>query len=438
MAKKDSASAVAPSAPKSTEKIEEERLAYLGGTPDSIDTENLSGEDRGDLADPALIEAAAKKKEEDEAAAAAEKEVADAEAVAKKEVDDKEAEDKKEAVAKAAADKKEAVDKAAADKKEKDDAKAKDEGKDKEGTKDDVAGKDGDTDDEKAAKEAADKEADAAAAKKVADAEAAKTGDQQKPSGIPKSRFDQVNERRRIAEEELARRDAAVVAAKDAEDNKYDFDKAEDEYIEFMLDGKKEEAKAKRTEIRTAEKAEWKSEAITESTTTVAEQQSIADVADLTDQAQDLYPVFDQTHADFNPEITAKTLAFYQGYRVTKPEGVKNDSDAMVMAIADTIQLYDLDTIYHPEEGKGEQTEEEKAAAEKAAKDAEETKKLDPKKDIEKKLKDAEQQGTPVIKGGEGSQERGAAVPNIDDMSDEEFDALPAATLARMRGDDAG
>ncbi len=435
MAKKDSATAPAPSAPKSTEKIEAERLAYLGGTPDAIDTEDLAGEDRGDLADPALIEAAAKKKEEDEAAAAAEKEVADAEAVAKKEADDKAADDKKDAIAKAAADKKEKD-----DAKSKDDNGGKDKGADKEGAEDDAAGKDAEADKEAADKEEADKEADAAAKAKDADAEAGKKGDSQEPHGIPKSRFDQVNERRRTAEEELARRDAAIEAAKDAEDNKFDFEKAEDEYIEFMLDGKKEEAKAKRAEIRSAERAEWKAEAVSESTLTVAEHQSAADVTDLTEQAQELYPVFDQDHEDFNAEITSKTMSFYHGYRATRPPGIKSDSDAMIMAIADAIQLYDLDTIYHPEEGKGDgdgKTEEEKAAAEKAAKEAEE-KKLPDKKNIEKNLKDAEQQGSPALKGGKGSSEVGAAVPNIDDMSDEEFDALPAATLARMRGDDAG
>ncbi len=411
----------APSAPQSTEAIEKERLEYLGGTTDELDTEDLSSEDRGDIADPALIEAAAKKKEEDDATAAAEKEVADAAAVAEKEITDKAAEDKKEAVAKAAA-----------DKKEKDDAKAKDADKDKEGAKDDAAGKDDKSDDKGDDKKKDDKKVDVSGEAKDDDAAAAKKDDKPKPGGIPKARFDQVNERRRVAEEEIKRRDDAAAAAKDAKENKFDFEKAEDEYIEFMLDGKKEEAKAKRSEIRSAEKAEWKAEAVGESTSTVADQQSAAEVDDLTDQAQELYPVFNSNHEDFSPEITAKTLAFYNGYKVTKPPGVRTDADAMVMAIADTIQLYDLNTKYHPKpedkDGDDKKPDEKKP----------DEKKLPEKTEIDKKLKDAEQQGTPVIKGGDGSDSRGAAVPDIEDMTDEELDALPAATISRMRGDDAG
>lgn len=400
----------APSAPKSTEAIEDERLSYLGGTTDDIDSEDLSAEDRGDIADPIEIEKAeAARKEKEEADAAAEaQEAADA-AAAEKDKDD--AKDK---------------DKDAGEPEDKDSGDAAD--KDKEGDKDDATGKD-DKGDDKTGDKTGDKEADAGDPPKDDPPKGDKAGDKPEARGIPKSRFDQVNERRRIAEEEIARRDAATAAAKDAEDNKYDFDKAEDEFIEFMLDGKKEEAKAKRAEIRGAEKAEWKAEAVGESTSTVAEQQSAAEVDDLTDQAQELYPVFDSNHEDFSPEITTKTMAFYNGYRITRPTGVKTDGDAMVMAIADAIQLYDLDTKYHPEpdagDGDGDKTPKET--------------KLPPKdKDIDKNLKNAEQQGTPVVKGGDGSKDRGAAVPNMDDITDEEFDALPEATQKRMRGDDAG
>ena len=395
----------APSAPKSTDKIEEERQAYLGGTADDIDNEDLSGEDRGDIADPeeiAKAEAAKAKEAED---AKAVKDAEDAKA-AKKDEDDKAVKEAKEAEdAKAI---KDAEDVKAAKEAE---GKKDDKNKDKEGAKDDATGKDGKGDDKKADKKADDKKDDDAA--KAADAEAAKKDAKPDARGIPKSRFDQVNERRRVAEEEIARRDAEIAAAKDAKDNKFDFEKAEDEYIEFMLDGKKPEAKAKRAEIRAAEKAEWKAEAIGESTTTVAQQQSAAEVTDLTDQAMELYPVFDNNHEDFSPEITAKTMAFYHGYKATRPAGVRTDADAMVMAIADAIQLYNLDG-------------DEKKPDEK---------KLPDKADIDKKLADAEQQGTPVLDGGEGGGDHGASTPKIDDLTDKEIDALPAATLARMRGD---
>ena len=394
MGKKVTADQPAPSAPQSTEDIEKERLEYLGGTTDEIDSEDLSAEDRGDIADPAEIEKAeAKRKEEEEAAEAAEKEQADADAAAEK---------------------------------EKEDAK----NKDKEGSKDDATGEDDKGDDKTGDKEKDDKEDDAGDKAKDDDATPPKKDDKPEPRGIPKSRFDQVNERRRVAEEEIARRDKvdqAVEAAKTVE--KYDFDKAEDEYTEFLLDGKKDDARAKRAEIRAAEKAEWKAEAIGESTLTVAEQQSAAEVNDLTDQAQALYPVYDGKHEDYSPEITAKTMAFYNGYKLTRPPGAQTDADAMVMAIADTVALYGLDEKY-----RADADEEGKDADEEGKKEV----KLPPKAEIDKKLKDAEQQPAPVLKGGEGSNDRGAAVPDIGDMTDEEMDALPAATLSRMRGDDAG
>ena len=52
---------------------------------------------------------------------------------------------------------------------------------------------------------------------------------------------------------------------------------------------------------------------------------------------------------------------------------------------------------------------------------------------VAKKLKAAEAQ--PPELEGEGSSSRGENVDNLEQMSEDEFNALPEATIRRMRGD---
>lgn len=237
---------------------------------------------------------------------------------------------------------------------------------------------------------------------------------------VPLDRFNEVNERRKAAEQELADLKAQGQAKEEADEGKYDFDAAEDEYMELLLDGKTKEAGAKRREIREAERAEFKKEAVAESSESASQQAMLDAVDSLANQAEVLYPVLDQSHEDFNPAIVRKVTTFMRGYEA---DGM-NPDDALVAGLADAIELFDLDTKY------GDTEDDEP--------DPKPEKKVTKKKAIKKtkdKLRAQKQQGKSPAGEGKGSSDAGAVVPDIEQMTDEEIDALPPETLARLRGD---
>ena len=139
-----------------------------------------------------------------------------------------------------------------------------------------------------------------------------------------------------------------------------------------------------------------------------------------------MFPIFDEGHKDFNPHAVSKTLTSMKGYQL---EGMPAD-DAFVAALADTIDLYNLVTESQgDEDAEGEDKDKKKVVTKKAVS------KKERKKQVEKARKTQKQQGKSPQGEGKGSADVGAAVPNIDDMTDEEIDALPAETLSRLRGD---
>lgn len=242
----------------------------------------------------------------------------------------------------------------------------------------------------------------------------------EKAQGIPKYRFDEVNERAKKAEAEIERRDTETAAAKKAEENAFDFDAKEKEYMEVLLDGKTDKALELRKEIDAAKEVKWKSETTAETRVAVDSDAEQTELTSLSDQAQDLYPVFDPKHEDFDQAMIKRVLVYYQGYAVSGE--AKNKGDAFVMALADVVQQEKLDEKY------GDAKPDPKPKEKKVD---------DPK--AEKKRKDKEKLAgkthRPVAGEGTSSDSSGAVVPDIDKMTDEEMEALPPAALARIRGD---
>jgi hypothetical protein len=106
------------------------------------------------------------------------------------------------------------------------------------------------------------------------------------------------------------------------------------------------------------------------------------------------------------------------------------DDDAFVAALADSIDLYNLAT----ESGESESQSDEGQEEDEAPKKKVVTKKKGIKK-VKEKIAASKRQAKSPVGEGKGSAEAGAVVPNIEQLSDEELDALPPDTLARMRGD---
>ena len=361
------------------EERRKEQLAYLGGEDDDIDSEDFSSADRGDSFE------APKDEDEDRG----------------DEVDDDDDDD--------------------SDKDDKDDDDSDDSDDDNEDDDSDDDDSDDDDDDDENEDEDEDEDED----------EEDPKGNKKPDQGIPRSRFNEVNERMKKAERELADLKNTDKAKEEAKEEKYDFDTAEEEYMALLLDGKTKEAGAKRREIREAEKEAFVAEAKSETKQEVSAEDMEKAVDALSKEAESMFPMFDETADDFNPAATRKVVVFMNGYMA---EGMAPD-DAFVAGLADVLEQYDVATQSQGDEDQGdEDTGENADKGEKSGK-KKKTRKKKPINKNKEKLKDAEQQGQTPAGSGKGSGDAGVDAPDIEQMTDEELDALPPEKLARLRGD---
>lgn len=248
--------------------------------------------------------------------------------------------------------------------------------------------------------------------------------EEEKPVGIPRKRFNEVNQRMKDAEAELIALRAEKTAGKEAAEETFDFDAAEDEYMVLLLDGKTKEAGGKRREIRAAEMEQFKSETAEETTTLVDEKAMTRVLKGLSGEAEKMFPIFDPDSENFNPDAVGKVLTFMKGYELG---GMPSD-DAFVTGLADAMEIYNLVQSDEETESQGDEKKEDEKPGKKVTKKAPITK-------VAEKIAASKQQGKSPAGQGDGSSDRGAVAPNIEDMTDEEMDALPPEMLARMRGD---
>ena len=237
------------------------------------------------------------------------------------------------------------------------------------------------------------------------------------PKGIPKHRFDEVNERRKAAEDENARLKAQIEAGKPPEkgEEPYDVRAGEKEYMDLLLDGDTDAALAKREEIDAAKEAKWRADTKGETKVELSQSEEQNELLALSSEAQTMFDVFNPDHEDYNQPMLDKVLTFMRGY---ESSGEMSRSDAFVAGLADVVEMYGL------------MPDEEEAPADDGKPKPTGKKKVDPKKAALKK-----QAHQPVAGEGAASADNGAVAPDIETMTDEEIDALPEKTLARLRGD---
>jgi hypothetical protein len=247
------------------------------------------------------------------------------------------------------------------------------------------------------------------------DEKPAKVDDQR----IPKSRFDEVNARRKAAEDKLAEFEAQAQAGEDATENKFDFEANETEYMELLLSGKTKEAAAKRTEIRAAEKAEWTQESVHQSTSTVQNERVQNELDAMVEDYEAAYNEFNADSDEYSEDIVGEVDTFYRGYRSRQD---LTPQAAFKLALDTTIRLYGLKKV--GAEGEGETTETPKKTTVRK-------KKVQTKKKIELAKKAPKDTGAT----GDAGDSVGDANYDINNMTDAELDALPESTLKRLRGD---
>jgi len=238
---------------------------------------------------------------------------------------------------------------------------------------------------------------------------------------VPKSRLDEVLAKQRKLQEQLdaltAEKQAPETSSEEPAPEPYDFDAKEIEYQEHVLNGEPEKAVALRKEIRAAEKIEFEREMGQKFNQHTKQSKEMDALQSAAAKMESKYPMFDQYSSDYNQELTQEVLSLRDAFMAqgTTP------ADSLEKAVNYVIKTNDVKST-------GEETTLD-APAPKQSQDQVAKK----RKEVSKKLKAAESQ--PPDMPGESSSAHGEKVVDISSMTDDEFNALPAATLKRLRGD---
>jgi len=249
---------------------------------------------------------------------------------------------------------------------------------------------------------------------------------------VPKWRFDQESEKRKAIESENAllksqleavqkeQAAPAPVPAAKVEEKKdapktYDFNDAEQRYADALVEGDKALAAQIRREIREADEAFREAKQAEQRKVESTRQQLEAEAATIATTMFTEYPFFDANSASANKNAIADLIEkrdrFYRS-GVSFPEAVQKAFDWVGPLYAGL-----------------------------AAKPAV----TKPKEEVEaaKSKKAAEEKGRAAAAAGaqpadlKGSSSVGSKKINVSDLTDEEYDNLPAAEKARLRGDNA-
>ena len=232
---------------------------------------------------------------------------------------------------------------------------------------------------------------------------------------VPKARLDEVLAKQKALQKQLDEVNAANVKSEEAPES-YDFDAKEVEYQNMVLDGESAKAVALRREIRKAERAELEFEMRQEMSQTVSQDRQQTALQQAAVAMEEAYPVFDRNSEDFSEEMTNEVVELRDAFMGTGYEAV----DALSKAVKYVVKDHDLDQAQE--------------SAPSLAGKAQKTDELAKKRAIvNKKLRAAEAQ--PPELPGESSSMHGEKTSNLSDMTEEEFAALPEATLKRLRGD---
>jgi hypothetical protein len=236
---------------------------------------------------------------------------------------------------------------------------------------------------------------------------------------VPKSRLDEVLAKQKALQKQLDDMKAAQEVQENAPDD-YDFAAKEVEYQTLVLDGESDKAAALRQEMRKAEKEQMAYEMRQEMTQTVAQSQQATALQSAAADLEANFPVFDQNSEVYNAEYTQEVIELRDAF-MTQGFGAV---DALSKAANFVIKSNDLAETTSD-------TESALAATKAPTGNADEVAKK--RAQVSKKLKAAEAQ--PPELPGESSANRGEKTLDVASMTEEEFAALPEATLKRLRGD---
>ena len=244
---------------------------------------------------------------------------------------------------------------------------------------------------------------------------AVETKHQSKPM-VPKSRLDEVLAKQKALQKQLDDMNKQKAAEEKATaPEAYDFDEKEVEYQNLVLDGETQKAVALRREMRAAEKAEIEFELREEVTQTVKQDREMSALHKAAMAMQEAYPIFDANSESYDEELTNEVVELRNAF-------ISNGYD-VVDALSKAAKFVVRDN--------GLDIEEEATTKPSIGQPVDEVAKK--RKEVSRKLKAAQAQ--PPELPGESAANFGEKSTEVANMTEEEFNALPEATLKRLRGD---
>ena len=248
----------------------------------------------------------------------------------------------------------------------------------------------------------------------VAEVEEAPVKAPKKPM-VPKARLDEVLAKQKALQKQLDELNASTEKSAEAPEE-YDFDAKELLYQNMVLDGETEKAVGLRREIRKAERATLEFEMRAEMNQTVNQDRQMTALQQAANAMEEAYPVFSRDSADYNEDMTNEVVELRDAFILKGYEAV----DALSKAVRYVVKDNDLDQAQESAPSLAGKAQKSDELANKRAQ-------------ISKKLKAAEAQ--PPELPGESSATHGEKGLDLTTMTEEEFAALPEATLKRLRGD---
>lgn len=224
---------------------------------------------------------------------------------------------------------------------------------------------------------------------------------------IPKSRFDEVLAKQRALTKQLE--EATNPKEVITELPEYDFEAKEMEYQDAILNGDPKKAAVLRAEMRDAEKKQMMFEVQNKMGETVQQSTEVVALQAKAVELATAFPVLDETHANFDKEVTQEVLDLRDAFITQGYSG----ADALDKAAKYVVGSAPAPAPEPKKDVVGEKIIEKKKVA-----------------NTTKKLEAAESQ-PPALKGKNKVEKK----IDLDVLSSEEFEALPEETLKRMRGD---
>ena len=229
------------------------------------------------------------------------------------------------------------------------------------------------------------------------------------PKMIPKSRLDEVLAQNKALKKRIEQSEKVQKEIEETPEA-YDFDTKETDYMNAVLDGDQDKAKSIRREIRQAERSQIESELTRDIEQKVTRSSTETAIQDAANAIEEAFPIFDSNSPDFNEALTSEVNKYMTGFI----QSGQNPVEALEEATTYVLQKNEMLESTTPVLGNADKTSKKKAQ-------------------ISKKLKAAESQ--PPDLPGESSANKGEQPYDLNNMTEEEFDALPEATLKRIRGD---